>query len=116
MRVPVSVLKGGDYEKNSIGTRHLPGLVGTRICNLQVGRRGQEARWRRAQELHDQMREGCGDDLRGGLQAEEPRRCGKNQPYEEVRRRRGWRHIIAAPRQNEVPAKSREASRNFAMR
>src|SRR5712692_6553136 len=75
---------GGDHEENRASTGRLPDLVGTRICDLQIGRGRQEARGRRAQELHDEVREGCSDDLRDGLQGQETRGRGKDQPHEEV--------------------------------
>src|ERR1700740_1682851 len=59
-----------------------------RLRNLQ-GRRGeQEARLRRAQEFHVQMREGRQRDMWGVFIEQEARRRGEAQPHEEVRLRR----------------------------
>ncbi len=59
---------GESHEENRDSPDHLCAFVGTRVCDLQVGRNRQEARRRRAQELHDEMRARCEDSLRDGLQ------------------------------------------------
>src|SRR5215469_263896 len=80
------------HEENCPGAGGLPDLVRTRVCDLQVGCRGQEARGSSSQKLHDEVRARCNDELRGRLQAKEPRGRRKSQPREEVRGRRG-RHV-----------------------
>src|SRR5262249_8710382 len=54
---------GESHEENCLGAGGLPDLVRTRVCELQVGGRGQEARRGGSQELHDEVRARCNDDL-----------------------------------------------------
>src|SRR5215469_15955043 len=89
---PTKLTMEESHEEDCLGAGSLPDLVRTRVCDLQVGCRGQETRGGSSQELHDKVRARCNDDLRGRLQAKEPRRCRKSQPHEEVRGRRS-RHV-----------------------